>query len=98
MFNKLKTTTLAAVTAAATLLGSGQAWALEFAGDIGISETANQNATGCYIAVWKNDSNGWAGVQRLVATPTSPTSGGSWWRGSVVEPGAAMDEASIESM
>jgi hypothetical protein len=98
MFNKLKTTTLAAVTAAATLLGSGQAWALEFAGDIGISQTANQNATGCYIAVWKNDSNGWAGVQRLVATPTSPTSGGSWWRGSVVEPGAAMDEASIESM
>jgi hypothetical protein len=98
MFNKLKTTTLAAVTAAATLLGSGQAWALEFAGDIGISQTANQNATGCYIAVWKNDSNGWAGVQRLIATPTSPTSGGSWWRGSVVEPGAAMDEASIESM
>ena len=29
MFNKFKTTTLAAVTAAATLLGSGQAWALD---------------------------------------------------------------------
>lgn len=29
MFNKIKTTTLAAVTAAATLFGSGQAWALD---------------------------------------------------------------------
>ena len=94
----MKTTTMAVITAAATLLGSGQAWALEFAGNIAISQTANQNATGCHISVWKNDSNGWAGVQRLTATPTSPTSGGSWWRGSVVEPGAAMDEASIESM
>lgn len=93
MFTKLKTTTLAALTAAATLLGSGQAWALEFAGNIVIS-----NATGCFIEVWKNDSNGWAGVQGLIATPTSPTSGGSWWGGSVVEPGAVMDEAAIASM
>ena len=45
MFNKFKTTTLAVVTAAATLLGSGQAWAFEvpaipqnFTGNMGTCE------------------------------------------------------------
>ena len=95
MFGNFITATLAAVAAAAMLLGSGQARALEFAGGISIGWQH-----GCRIQVWKNDSNGWAGVQELVATPNSPGAGNGWWAGSVFvqNTGPTFDVATLESL
>jgi len=59
MFKKLKTTILAAVTATATLLGSGQAWALTNGPDARVVYQLVQGGSGCEVNV-ERGHGGWS--------------------------------------
>lgn len=72
MFNKLKTTTLAALTASATLAGSGQAWALSDPvltnnREVGIGcDTTSAFPSGALIG-YENTSQGFVGLMFYLA-------------------------------
>jgi len=94
MFNKLKTTTLAAVTAATTLLGSGQAWA--FGGVIPVTVDTNWAGTCGTLTLSNGIDTGHINLRPNSGGNYSPNNG-RWVGGSIGTTTGAITPALLEA-